>query len=150
MLIIFVGYTQFPLIKNSLKQTDKNLQPLTLQSLDGSPYIFPTSKKEIVIYWATWCGPCHIQLSLMDKVIRDNRLKERILAISVGEPISDVLRFLKKNPLPFKVLIDSDNQIRSQLNILATPSLAIIDKENRVEYFTTGISLTFPLRALFY
>jgi thiol-disulfide isomerase/thioredoxin len=137
---------------SSFKQEGIILTSLELQDIEGNSIIFPSEMKRnkdvVVIFWATWCGPCHAQMKIMDSLITDEEAKKKIIAISLGEDLKTVKRFLKKSPLPFKVFVDTKRKGWQHFGISATPSMLILSKENKVSYFTSGISPLFPIRVL--
>jgi peroxiredoxin len=49
------------------------------------------------------------------------------------DPPSQVLNFIKKNNIPFPVVIDSDNKIAQQFeNIRLTPTSILINREGQI------------------
>ena len=149
LLLCFVIYQQFPLVINSFQRTGENLSVQILYKLSGDEVAFPPAEKTSVIFWATWCAPCHLQLELMNKMISSDEAKKKIYAISIGEDSKTVKKFLKKNPLPFTFLLDPHNRLRKEYSIKATPTVAYINKDKKIDYFSTGLSFYFILKQLF-
>jgi peroxiredoxin len=66
-----------------------------------------------------------------------NKYKEhgiQIIAVSMFyDPPSQVLNFIKKNNIPFPVVIDSDNKIAQQFeNIRLTPTSILINQKGQI------------------
>lgn len=97
----------------------------------------------VVVYdfWATWCGPCHLQAEILHEMYPDHRGDGvEFVAISVGEPEEIVREFLAEKPYPYPVLVDPEDSMSVRLRILGLPTLIVTDREGRVVFRATGIS----------
>jgi peroxiredoxin len=80
-------------------------------------------------FWTTWCPQCRFELPALDKLNR--RFKDRafiMLAVSLGEPASKVSRFVKRQKLSIRVLLDSDGRVGRRFGIHSIPTTFIIDR----------------------
>ena len=84
--------------------------------------------------WATWCGPCRIEMPDMEKLYRKFKKEDLvILAVSIdrhGEPV--VKPFVKELELTFPILLSPDGRIQRIYMVNALPSSFIIDKSGRI------------------
>ncbi len=114
-----------------------------LKTLDGrvlGPADFK-GKVVVVDFWATWCGPCHVQARILEPVHRDfHKRGVQFLAANVGEDERTVKRFLEDKPFPYPVLMDSNSAVSNQLGVYALPTLIIIDKKGRVSFLNAGLT----------
>lgn len=98
---------------------------------------------KVVVYdfWATWCGPCHLQAEILHEMYPAHRSEGvEFVAISVGEPEEIVREFLAEKPYPYPVLVDPEDSMSARLRILGLPTLIVADREGRVVFRSTGIS----------
>jgi len=113
-----------------------------LQTLDGRPMgpkDFP-GQVVVVDFWATWCGPCHVQALILEDVYKDYHGKGvQFLAANVGEETEAVRRFVKQKPFSYPVLIDP-RDVAGQLGIEALPTLMVIDKKGKLSFFEAGLT----------
>ncbi len=114
-----------------------------LKTLEGGkplgPIDFP-GQVVIVDFWATWCGPCHIQARILDALAKDYKGKKvQFLAANVGETSDTVKSFVKNKPFPYPVLLDPDG-VSDDLGVFALPTLLIVDKKGKIAYFEPGIA----------
>ncbi len=69
-----------------------------LPDLDGNPVTLPANETVAVVFFATWCEPCHAAIADL-LAIHEARGAFRILLVSVGEDSAKVRAFLQKRKL---------------------------------------------------
>lgn len=124
----------------------KNLSQ-NLSSLDNLK-----NKKHALVFWATWCPPCKIELTRVQEFIDTHpENKNQILAINMGESQNEIDSYLKDNNFSFSVLIDSKSEIASQFKVKATPTIIFISEDQNIYWYTSGLSpfLNLRLQAFF-
>ena len=95
----------------------------------------------LVDFWATWCGPCHIQRQILEPLYRDFKGRGvEFLAVSLGEDLETVERFVRRNPYPYPVLVDPEDELSVELEIYALPTLMVIDRRGQVAFFEPGLA----------
>ena len=114
-----------------------------LKTVDGralGPKDFP-GQVVVVDFWATWCGPCHLQARILEPIYRDFKGRGvQFLAANVGEEPETVKSFLKNKPFPYPVLLDPTDQVASNLGVMALPTLMVVDTKGRVAYFRSSVA----------
>jgi thiol-disulfide isomerase/thioredoxin len=113
-----------------------------LQTLEGRPLgpkDFP-GQVVVVDFWATWCGPCHVQARILGEVYKDYRGRGvQFLAADVGEEAQTVKTFLATMPMPYSVVLDPKN-VSDQLGVYALPTLMVVNKKGVISFFQPGIA----------
>jgi thiol-disulfide isomerase/thioredoxin len=116
---------------------------LVQPSLDGSVVRLEELRGRVVVvdFWATWCGPCHVQAEILKPLYERYRGRGvEFLAVSVGEPVETVRAFLAQRPLPYTVLTDAEDRLSARHEIFSLPSLMIVDRGGRVAFYQVGLS----------
>lgn len=86
-------------------------------------------KALIINFWATWCGPCLVEMPLLQTVSERHKNDLIVLAINIEEPISTIKPFVEKNQLTFPVLVDIEGKIANTFGIFAYPASFFVDKQ---------------------
>ncbi|MBG99071.1 MAG: alkyl hydroperoxide reductase [Solibacterales bacterium] len=98
-------------------------------------------KVVLLNFWATWCGPCKIEMPWFlefQQKYRDRGFT--IIAVSMDEEGWDVVRpFLNELKPNFPVVIGNEKMSSDFGGILALPTTFIIDREGRVASSHQGL-----------
>lgn len=126
-------------------QVNKKATDFALPALDGQTVSladFRGRKKVVVSFWASWCGPCRLELPILadfyKKYHKDSSNFE-ILAISIDEDRSDAESYAGKAKLPFPVLFDPASQTADAYSVEAIPTMFVIDSDGKIIYGNTGM-----------
>jgi len=121
----------------------------TRDTLDGRRVSLGDYRGRVVLvdFWATWCGPCHLQADILAPLYAEYRERGvEFLSVSVGEDAATVRDFIASKPSPFPVLVDPADELTPTYGIVALPTVLIVDKAGKVTFFNFGISDAETLR----
>ena len=123
---------------------NKKAADFSLQSLDGKTVSlagYRGNKKVVVSYWASWCGPCRMELPILadfyKKYHKDSSDFE-FLAISIDEDRAAAEAYANTAKLPFPVLLDLDSKVANTYSVESIPSLFVVDSSGTIVYGNTG------------
>ena len=118
------------------------LPELALAGLDGRAFDARRLDGRVVLYdfWATWCGPCHLQADVLKAIYPEARARgAEFVGIATGEPADVVREFLAGRPLPYPVALDPESRLEAELAIYGLPTLVVVDRRGRIAYRHTGL-----------
>jgi thiol-disulfide isomerase/thioredoxin len=89
----------------------------------------------IVNFWATWCEPCRREMPLLT-ALRQEHQADRLEIVGIAVDFRDsVTDFLKKNPLPYPLLIGEEDGIDAAKAFgmqLVLPFSVFVDEQDRI------------------
>ncbi|MDA1305433.1 MAG: TlpA disulfide reductase family protein [Nitrospirae bacterium] len=113
-----------------------------LIDLEGKWLSLADYKGKVVLlnFWATWCGPCRVEMPSMEVLYQD--LKEQgfeILAISSDHQGSIITRpFVQAKALTFPILHDADYRVSGTYGIRTLPMSYLIDRQGTLRHRVFG------------
>lgn len=116
--------------------TDSDGKPVTLASLKG--------KVVLVDFFATWCGPCMMEMPLIQSDVWEKFKSQGLEVIAVGREhqVPEMAKFKSEKQLGFTVLADPDRGIYSKYATMYIPRCYLIDREGVVRFASVGYDET--------
>ncbi len=114
-----------------------------LSGLDGAKVSLASlhGKTVLLDFWATWCKPCHEQTRILTPLYEELKSQgAEFLAVNSGEDEETVRSFAAKNPFAYPVLLDPEDSLAAKLDVVALPTLVVIDRSGKVAFFQDGIA----------
>lgn len=88
----------------------------------------------LVNIWATWCGPCRLEMPWLQETYADYKDRGfRIAAVSIDEDAPNVVKeFQKSYGLTFDILQDRSTRIQGVYQTTGVPESFLLDKDGRI------------------
>ncbi|NWF74485.1 MAG: TlpA family protein disulfide reductase [Nitrospirae bacterium] len=111
---------------------DLNGHLITLSDLRG--------KVVLLNFWATWCGPCRVEMPAMEQLYRMFQRKDfEILAVSTDAQGAAITRpFQQENRLTFPILHDPDYRVGLTYGARSLPMTFLIDRQGIIRHQVFG------------
>ena len=105
---------------------------VTLSDLHG--------KVVLLNFWATWCGPCRVEMPAMEELYRTFSRKDfEILAVSTdAQGVSVTRPFQQENHLTFPILHDADYRVGLTYGARSLPRTFMVDRQGVVRHQIFG------------
>lgn len=115
-----------------------------LQNLQGDTVRLSDQRGRVVLvnFWATWCGPCRVEMPDIQASFDQHSPDLVVLAVDFDEPQETVQAFVDELNLTFPVLLDPGAQVQSLYQVRGYPSTMFVDEQGVVQIVHIGIMTT--------
>lgn len=99
----------------------------------------------VVDFFATWCGPCHEAMVVLDELVRRRGVK--LVVVDVGEPEERVKAYLAAHPLPAgaRLVIDRDGGVGRRWGQHRFPTTFVVG-DGKIRHINRGYGSGYALR----
>lgn len=122
-----------------------SIPAMTLQTVSGGNVTLGANPKPTaLVFWATWCGVCHVELPWLNELAKTHR----IITVAMQSGNADAVRdYLDKNQLnQLTVINDPDGQIAKKFGVSVTPTLFFLAPDGHIAMAETGITSPWGIR----
>jgi thiol-disulfide isomerase/thioredoxin len=148
LLVVYLLVQRLPsLIERAQREGSVIASTYQLPALNGEMLEVPASKRHLLVFWATWCGPCEVELKRIQRLIDSGAVPAAsVIAISVGESREVVEENVNENGYRFTVVLDERSEVAEKFNVRGTPTLLLVGEDRAIKWMTVGISPSLELR----
>ena len=98
-----------------------------------------TAGKPVVLnFWATWCGPCRIEMPHMQATSEKYAGQVAIIGVNQMEPADRITDFAAEFGLTYPLLVDEQNVVNNLYGITSLPTTVFIDANGTVRELIIG------------
>ena len=123
-------------------------QDFSLHDLKGRTFRLRNLRGKIVLldFWASWCGPCRIDLPHIE-ALHDEYTREELVVLGVnGESETAARSFMEQQGYSFPSLVDQGHEVSRQYQATSLPTIVIVDEEGNVAAYLVGLQSESDLR----
>jgi cytochrome c-type biogenesis protein len=116
----------------------------TIPLLSGPDFVLSEARGKIVIldFWATWCGPCEVQMPVLDALWKhqlEGRGDLMIVGVSVDtDPPETVSAWVEERGLEYPIGL-GDQDLAMRFGLVGYPTLLIIDPDGGIHTQHMGV-----------
>ncbi len=141
-------YNRVPVFLENKNQEGKPILPQEYSVFNSSDeqLTFPAlDQRYIVVFWASWCGPCKVEMNRLSTSVNEGKIPgDKIIAVNTFEDSTIIKNFIEDNQYPFTFL--NAPELGHELKVQVTPTTLFVDKGVITE-ISTGMSLVGIWRA---
>jgi cytochrome c biogenesis protein CcmG, thiol:disulfide interchange protein DsbE len=116
--------------------------PLALPDLMGRTVDLSALRGKVVAvnFWATWCGPCQVEIPELAEIWRTHRDRcfEILGVTEESGDAQDVARAALRFGIPYPVLVDPDGKAAERYGVPGFPRTYLVDTEGKVRQVFEG------------
>jgi peroxiredoxin len=160
LFTIFIAWRVKRLEKSVLERTSasvmisKSAPEFTLPALSGDTVSLADyrGKKTVVVsYWASWCGPCKVELPELREFYKRYHKADanfEILAISIDEEKANAGKYAAAEKLPFPILFDPQSKTADAYSVEGIPTTFVIDKDGKIVHAHVGLEQAMQIQLM--
>lgn len=113
----------------------------TLRSAEGRNLRLAEQRGQVVLvnFWASWCGPCKVEMPHLNKLYDKYRASGfTLLAVNIDDDARVGSATAQRWGLKFPVLLDADKSVSRLYDLGSMPATVLIDRDGKVRYLHRG------------
>ena len=101
-------------------------------------------KKVILNFWASWCGPCKVEMPHMEQYYRKYKEKHNVEIVAVNLTSDErkgkqgIEQFVKSYRLTFPILLDQEGYTKNEYRVKQIPTTYLIHEDGTIAYKVMG------------
>ena len=115
-----------------------------LSDLNGNQVSLAQFRGKVVIldFWATWCGPCKIEIPWFEEFERENKDKGfAVLGVAMDDDGWDAVKpFAKERAINYRIVLGNDQVADLYGGLEALPTTLLIDRDGNIAAVHIGLS----------
>lgn len=130
--MLFAQSTELP----TTKVRDLNGKQVSFNEL------FEKGKYTLVSFWATWCGPCKMEIKNIKTKLADwqKQVDFNFVTVSIDDARATAMvkTYAKSQGWTFPTYVDPNSDLKRSLNFQSVPFAMIVDPTGKIVYQHTG------------
>jgi peroxiredoxin len=113
----------------------------TLRRVDGKNLRLAEQRGQVVMvnFWATWCGPCRVEMPHLNKLHEKYHASGfLLLGVNVDEDAAKAAGAATQWGIRFPVLHDAQKSVVRAYQVSSMPSTVLIDRDGKLRYVHRG------------
>lgn len=126
--------------ENAPIKKGETYRDFTATLADGGSFTLSEEEGKVILlnFWATWCGPCVMEMPAFPRLIEKYGDRLCLVAANCAEDEQTVKKFLSDNGYTFPVVLDPEGTVAALYPTDSIPYTLIIAPNGKVVHIATG------------
>ncbi len=108
--------------------------PVTLHSV----FAGTGGRPALVVFWASWCGPCATEAPALERFSRSPAGRARIVGVDWSDPTSGARAFIRRYAWTFPNVRDGEGTVGNAYHLTVLPTTFVLDDGGRIHAVLRG------------
>jgi thiol-disulfide isomerase/thioredoxin len=129
--LAIAAFAGFGLAATSSGPVGRVAPPLPRERLSGPPP--PASgHPELVVFWASWCGPCAQEAPALERLSQSSAGRGRVVGVNASDMLAPARRFVRRYAWTFPNLRDANGNAGSEFRVATLPTSFVLDSAGHI------------------
>lgn len=146
VLLVFAGMASAQSLPNDSAAHTKvgdRMPAFSVRETSGDMFSMAAERGKVVVvnYWATWCGPCQVEMPLLEKEVWEKYKSYpdfAMVAIAREQTKETVSDFQKHHAFTFPLAYDPDRSTYKLLADSGIPRTYVVNRRGRITFQSLG------------
>ncbi|HOJ64550.1 MAG TPA: TlpA disulfide reductase family protein [Spirochaetota bacterium] len=111
----------------------KEINFSSIKDINNEEYSLQTDKVVALVFWASWCNPCILEIPVLNDIYKNMNDKVLILAINFTEDTATINAAIKKSNILYPVVEDKEGFFSSFFKVRSIPTVVLIKNKKIVK-----------------
>jgi thiol-disulfide isomerase/thioredoxin len=134
----------FGLASNRAASSTRRAPELPRERLGGPPATLASllasagGRPALVVFWASWCGPCVREAPALERFAQSATGSGRIVGVDWSDALSGARAFIRRQSWTFPNLRDGEGLVGNEYRMTGLPTTFVIDARGRIRSTLRG------------
>jgi thiol-disulfide isomerase/thioredoxin len=92
----------------------------------------------VVVFWASWCGPCHQEAPALERFSQSAEGRGRLVGVDWSDSLGGARAFVRHYRWTFPVLRDGEGLVGNEYGFPGLPASFVVDGHRRIRELLPG------------
>jgi cytochrome c biogenesis protein CcmG, thiol:disulfide interchange protein DsbE len=143
-LAVIAAVAVFGLAGAGTSPSGRSAPQLPHERLAGAPTTLPTllasahGRPVLVVFWASWCGPCAREAPALERFARSPTGRARIVGVDWSDGLSGARSFVTSHGWTFPNVRDAEGTVGNAYRLTGLPTTFVVDAHDRIRSVLRG------------
>jgi cytochrome c biogenesis protein CcmG, thiol:disulfide interchange protein DsbE len=103
-----------------------------------APSLSAGGQSKVVVFWASWCGPCAQEAPAVERVSKSAVGRGRVIGVDWSDAIGSAQSFIQGHSWTFPNLRDAEGTVGNAYRLPSLPTTFVVDSRGRIRAMLRG------------